>query len=864
MRFPLIIAIALVLPLISLGAPHDQVSIAGTAALLQQPPVASQYLSSNVSSVSAGSWNTSSVTLAYPSNNSTSISIATVSKPGYYIFNPGTETTGNSSILPAASPPPKGWITPEPLNGTIMNGTWNFEIGINTTYTTAPLWKAFLGVSVIQYNSTSGTYTNIFTNFSSTNVAAFATGSLTYVHFTYVESKQIDLGKNSYLMTQFILNVSGALLTPAHFSLYTGDTSKGYSSFSYPYYGWISGNVSPGNTSISINGTTENHAGNSFNLALSPGSYQFRAELAGYRNFSTEVVVVSDHVSLLNVTLKKLYTLNVSETGIPAGIPWNVTVSGKNYTSKNTTFSLNLTNGSYNYSFQNTVMSGKLTRYVNSSSNGTVNISGSSKAIMASYQEEYFLNLSVSPVSYGRATPSSGWYNSSSVVNISATPYTGHTFVFWAGSGNGSYSGTNASTSVTMRSPLNETAFFTKTGVKTYGVYFTESGLPPGTIWEASLNGTTESGNSTLIEFHEVNGSYSYSVAYVAGYSVRNDSGNISIAGSNQSIGVQFYRLTFSVTFLSTGLNLASGQTWSVMVNSLSNQSSNNITGFKLENGSYNYTVENVTGFSIMPQSGSFTVSGSNISFAITFTELSYHVIFIEKGLPNGTLWEVNLSGVIKQSRNDAITFNMHDASYVYAAFAANYSATNQNGTVTVFGSQISISLNFSHSSASPSSSARFPGNLLLILSIAAASAAAALLATYIYIRRVYGHTDDVYIVHNDGRLLKHFSTRMNPEIDQELFTATILAIKGALGEVTNAGDLKEIVIGKRRLEIFTGKTASLVLERNGKLSRSLDRKARTLVADINTTFEGKLENWGGDFSELGKLDLFSNRIRSL
>ena len=214
MRFPLIIAIALVLPLISLGAPHDQVSIAGPAAVLQQPPVASQYLSSNVSSVSAGSWNTSSVPLAYPSNNSTSISIPTASKAGYYIFNPGTETT-SSSILPAASPPPKGWITPEPLNGTIMNGTWNFEIGINTTYTTAPLWKAFLGVSVIQYNSTSGTYTNIFTNFSSTNVAAFATGSLTYVHFTYVESKQIDLGKNSYLMIQFILNVSGALLTPA-------------------------------------------------------------------------------------------------------------------------------------------------------------------------------------------------------------------------------------------------------------------------------------------------------------------------------------------------------------------------------------------------------------------------------------------------------------------------------------------------------------------------------------------------------------------------------------------------------------------------------------------------------------------------
>ena len=603
MRFPLIIAIALVLPLISLGAPHDQVSIAGPAAVLQQPPVASQYLSSNVSSVSAGSWNTSSVPLAYPSNNSTSISIPTASKAGYYIFNPGTETT-SSSILPAASPPPKGWITPEPFNGTIMNGTWNFAVGINTTYTVAVSEKAFLGVSVIEYNSTSGTYTNIFTNFSSTNVAAFASGDLTYVHFTYVESKQINLSKNTYLMTQFILNVSGTVLAPAHFSLYTGNTSKGYSSFSYPYYGWVSGTVSPGNASVSINGTTENHAGNSFNLTLSPGRYQFRAELAGYTNFSTEVVVVSGHVSLLNVTLKKLYALDVRETGIPAGVSWNVTVSGNNYTSKNTTFSLNLTNGTYNYSFQSTVMSGKLTRYVNSSSNGTVSISGSSAAIMASNQEEYFLKLSVSPVSYGRATPSSGWYNSSSVVNISATPYTGYTFVFWAGSGNGSYSGTNASTSVTMRSPLNETAFFTKAGAKTYAAYFTESGLPPGTIWEASLNGTTESSNSTLIEFHEVNGSYFYSVDYVAGYSIRNDSGNISVTGSNQTIGVQFYRLTFSVTFLSTGLNLASGQTWSVRVNSLSNQSSNNIIGFKLENGSYNYTVENVTGFSIMPQSG--------------------------------------------------------------------------------------------------------------------------------------------------------------------------------------------------------------------------------------------------------------------
>ncbi|MCW6168591.1 MAG: thermopsin [Thermoplasmatales archaeon] len=73
-----------------------------------------------------------------------------------------------------------------------------------------------------------------------------------------------------------------------------------------------------------------------------------------------------------------------------------------------------------------------------------------------------------------------------------------------------------------------------------YAVTFYETGLSPGTSWSVTLNGTTESSTTGMIIFMVSNGTYSYRVNPVPGYTALNDSGNMSVVGENVEYNVTF------------------------------------------------------------------------------------------------------------------------------------------------------------------------------------------------------------------------------------------------------------------------------------------------------------------------------------
>ena len=74
----------------------------------------------------------------------------------------------------------------------------------------------------------------------------------------------------------------------------------------------------------------------------------------------------------------------------------------------------------------------------------------------------------------------------------------------------------------------------------TYSVTFTESGLPSGTTWSVTLNGTTESSTTDTITFSVPNGTYSYSIGSVSGYTASNLNGSVTVNGNNIPISITF------------------------------------------------------------------------------------------------------------------------------------------------------------------------------------------------------------------------------------------------------------------------------------------------------------------------------------
>lgn len=162
--------------------------------------------------------------------------------------------------------------------------------------------------------------------------------------------------------------------------------------------------------------------------------------------------------------------------------------------------------------------------------------------------------------------------------------------------------------------------------VSRYSVIFEESGLKSDTLWSVTFNGTEENSTSSIITFSAPDGTYSFTIGPVAGYTVSPSSGSITVNGKNYTQSVTFspvpHSVTkYTVTFKETGL--PSGTSWSVTFNGSISATSTNSTSFTVSNGTYSYSIGSVSGYNISKSSGSVTVNGSNVTVNITFSKVS-------------------------------------------------------------------------------------------------------------------------------------------------------------------------------------------------------------------------------------------------
>jgi len=98
--------------------------------------------------------------------------------------------------------------------------------------------------------------------------------------------------------------------------------------------------------------------------------------------------------------------------------------------------------------------------------------------------------------------------------------------------------------------PLESVGSFTISGTNmnisvsfhlvTYEITFTESGLPSGTTWSVTLNGATESSTTDTITLSVPNGTYSYTIGSVSGYTASNLNGSVTVSGNNIPVSITF------------------------------------------------------------------------------------------------------------------------------------------------------------------------------------------------------------------------------------------------------------------------------------------------------------------------------------
>ena len=316
------------------------------------------------------------------------------------------------------------------------------------------------------------------------------------------------------------------------------------------------------------------------------------------------------------------WTVNVTESGLPAGVAYSVGIGNLIYTGSGAFAVHGLATGDYAIATPYAYLNGSEgTRYVPSIASTSFAMTGgeidvlSSGWLNLSFATQYLINVTAGPG--GTATPLGlAWVDGGTSLLLTATPAAGMMFVGWSASGIGGATSTQASFSLSVVGPAVETASFISLPTPPttlYAVTITASGLPAGTDWSAQVGASGYASTTTSLTVMLPNGTYPLSAGTIAGATgerfvptVANPTVTVAgaAAGGTVAYGTEYYLTVISG--IGGSVNVTSGWYPSGSVV---------LIGATPSNSSEQFSSWNATG------AGTTTTSGSGISVTLSGAE---------------------------------------------------------------------------------------------------------------------------------------------------------------------------------------------------------------------------------------------------
>ena len=158
-------------------------------------------------------------------------------------------------------------------------------------------------------------------------------------------------------------------------------------------------------------------------------------------------------------------TSDITIGTVPSGL--DIVVDGQTYTSPQT-FDW-IVGSQHNINTNSPQSGGNGIRYLfnywsnQGAQSHTITVPANDASVTAYFSTQYYLTMTSG--TGGTVSPTSSWHDAETDVQITATPADAYSFASWAGSGSGSYSGTNNPANITVNGPITETASFTLNSV---------------------------------------------------------------------------------------------------------------------------------------------------------------------------------------------------------------------------------------------------------------------------------------------------------------------------------------------------------------------------------------------------------------
>lgn len=300
--------------------------------------------------------------------------------------------------------------------------------------------------------------------------------------------------------------------------------------------------------SVTLNETVQVTQGTEILFSEPNALYQFSVGLVpGYRaNVTVGTVSVYDGPAAVLLQFTPFnFSVTFSETGLPSGTDWSVTVNGALNSSTHATIGFRETNGTWGFTV------GAVSRYAANVTSGTFVVDNASvaEAIAFAYAPgDVAYPVTFDEVGLPAATPWSIDFNGSTV-NSTHASIGFESFNGSAPFSVGPVSGyrpnvTGGSVDVAGGPVLVRIQFTATSGGTAYTITFKETGLAPFTRWNVSIERLVEAiGTGEEHNLSAPNGSYTFFVGNVSGYSVSPASGPLVVNGAPFTVTLTFTSL---------------------------------------------------------------------------------------------------------------------------------------------------------------------------------------------------------------------------------------------------------------------------------------------------------------------------------
>lgn len=294
----------------------------------------------------------------------------------------------------------------------------------------------------------------------------------------------------------------------------------------------------PGGThwQLDLNGVLESMGGSSMALFERNGSYPYTVTpIPGYQlpTYRGNITVDGQNVVATFPWTQFKFDVNFTESGLPSGTIWRVTVGSSAFFGGTTTLTAPLPNGTYAWQVAG------VPGYVATPPSGSFAVQAIGASISISWDvTRYALSFVETGLPSG-----ANWavtVNGAQFLQIGSTlrlsepngsyvysivPHAG--FVASPRSGSVNVTGAPATVSVTF------TAVF-------YRVTFVQTGLPAGDVWSVGVDGLAQSGISTTLNVTLTNGTYVANITAGEWYRITPGAGNFTVRGAALTVDVPF------------------------------------------------------------------------------------------------------------------------------------------------------------------------------------------------------------------------------------------------------------------------------------------------------------------------------------